>query len=194
MKPRAFGPQLLKATGIAVVGWITPRIYDLITLQEGAIHLQAFSTGSAVELLWVVLMCGLGLGLYRFLGQLSHSFWISLLMLVILPTGVIYVHHITIGNRYAIIQLDEKTISLSGRPFSGPLTILVSDVSQVHLVNRNDGEEMELEFFVGSGKVSKTCHVYGMDRIIVSRLQMLIQKMRELGIRVTETRITVAPT
>jgi hypothetical protein len=53
---------------------------------------------------------------------------------------------------------------------------------------------MELEFFVGSGKVSKTCHVYGMDRIIVSRLQMLIQKMRELGIRVTETRITVAPT
>jgi hypothetical protein len=115
-------------------------------------------------------------------------------MLVILPTGVIYVHHITIGNRYAIIQLDEKTISLSGRPFSGPLTILVSDVSQVHLVNRNDGEEMELEFFVGSGKVSKTCHVYGMDRIIVSRLQMLIQKMRELGIRVTETRITVAPT
>jgi|GEM_PF-6023838 len=190
MKSRTLGKLVLKATVIAVVGWITPRVYDLLTLKEGAIHLQAFSVGSAVELLWVVLMCGIGLGLYRFVGHLHRRPWMNILMLVILPAGIIYVHHIMIGSRYSIIYLDKQTITLSGRPYSESSTILVSNVSQVHMVNRNNEEDMELEFLMRSGETFKTCHVYGIDPSLVMRLRRLIQRMSLLGISITESNIT----
>jgi len=162
----------------------------MLTLNEGVVHLQSFSRGSMVELLWVVIMCGCSLGLYRFIGHLNRSIWMSFFLLVILPIGIIYVHHITIGSRYAIIRLDEPRIILSGRPFSSPRSFLISELSQVHLIDRNDGEELEMEFRLDSGTVLRMCHVYGTDHDIVARLQVLIARMRSLGIYFKETNIT----